>query len=106
VSSRAVSSETNLSLVDRVRLATAHAGGEVESVHMTAPRPVLTPRERDVVRGIIAGRTNKELARELGLKEQGIKNVLSAVFQKCRVRNRLELALFALRHHLGDHPRA
>jgi DNA-binding NarL/FixJ family response regulator len=57
-------------------------------------RIVLTPRERDVVRGVAAGRTNKEIARALGLKEQGVKNVLSTVFLKCHVRNRLELALF------------
>jgi DNA-binding NarL/FixJ family response regulator len=63
---------------------------------------VLTPRERDVVRGIIAGRTNKEMALELGLKEQRIKNLLWTVFDKCHVRSRLELALFAVRHHLAD----
>ena len=61
---------------------------------------VLTLRERDVVRGIIAGRTNREMAIEFGLSEQSIKNVLSTVYQKCHVRNRLELALFAVRHRL------
>lgn len=58
----------------------------------------LTPRERDVVRGVVEGRTNREIADELGLTVQAVKNVLSTVFLKCRVRNRLELALFALRH--------
>jgi two-component system nitrate/nitrite response regulator NarL len=60
----------------------------------------LTPREREVVREIVAGRRNREIARELGLTEQAIKNVLSVVYQKCQVRTRLELAIFALRHHL------
>jgi DNA-binding NarL/FixJ family response regulator len=59
-----------------------------------------TPRERDIVGRIIAGRTNREIARELGLSEQAIKNVLSTVYAKCHVRNRLELALFAIRHQL------
>ena len=69
---------------------------------MTSRPPLLelTPRERDLVRGIIAGRTNRELARQFGLTEQSVKNVLSTVYQKCHVRNRLELALFAVRHHL------
>jgi len=70
------------------------------------PYLTLTPRERDIVRGVVAGRTNRELARELGLKEQSVKNVLSAVYLKCQVRNRLELALFAMRHRLvADHSR-
>lgn len=66
----------------------------------TGERTELTPRERDVVRGIVAGRTNREIALELGLTEQAIKNVLSAVYTKCQVRNRLELALLAMREDL------
>jgi DNA-binding NarL/FixJ family response regulator len=60
----------------------------------------LTPRECDLVRGIVAGRKNRELAHELGLSEQGVKNVLSIIYQKCGVRNRLELALYAVRYGL------
>jgi len=32
------------------------------------------------------------------LNEQSVKNVLSTIYQKCRVRNRLELALFVARN--------
>jgi two-component system, NarL family, nitrate/nitrite response regulator NarL len=63
-------------------------------------RIVLTPRERDVVRGVIAGRTNREIASELDLGEQTVKNLLSTVYQKCHVRNRLELAMFVIKHEL------
>jgi DNA-binding NarL/FixJ family response regulator len=52
------------------------------------------------VRCIAAGRTNREIAVELGLTLQAVKNVLSTVFQKWRVRNRLELALVARRHRI------
>ena len=62
----------------------------------------LTPREREVVRGILAGQTNREIARAFGLSEQSIKNVLSIVYAKCQVRNRLALALYASRHRLLD----
>ena len=62
----------------------------------------LTPRELDVVRGIVAGYTNREIARNLGLSEQSVKNVLSTVYQKCHVRSRLELAIFALNHQLVE----
>ena len=66
---------------------------------------VLTPRECDIVRGIIAGWTNREMAREFGLNEQSVKNVLSTVYHKCHVRNRLELALYAVKHRLVDDER-
>jgi DNA-binding NarL/FixJ family response regulator len=61
----------------------------------------LTPRECDVVRAIIAGRTNREMAMDFGLTEQSVKNVLSTVYQKCQVRNRLQLAMLAVRHRLA-----
>ena len=61
---------------------------------------VLTPRERDVVRGVMAGRTNREIASEVDLGEQAVKNLLSTVYQKCHVRGRLELALFVGEHRL------
>jgi DNA-binding NarL/FixJ family response regulator len=60
----------------------------------------LTPRELDVIRGIVAGCTNREIARDLGLSVQAVKNVLTTVYQKCHVRNRLELAIFSLHHDL------
>jgi DNA-binding NarL/FixJ family response regulator len=64
------------------------------------PNLHLTAREREVIREIVAGRKNGEIAVALGIKEQAVKNVLSVVYQKCHVRNRLELAVFALKHHL------
>jgi DNA-binding NarL/FixJ family response regulator len=60
----------------------------------------LTPRERDVLNRVAAGCTNREIANELGLTEQSVKNVLSVVYEKIHVRNRLELALYALRRRL------
>ena len=36
----------------------------------------------------------------LGLGVQGVKNLLSNVYSKCDVRNRVELALFVMRHEL------
>ncbi len=63
----------------------------------------LTPRECEVVRGIIAGLNNREIAEKLGLAEQSIKNILSITYQKCQVRNRLELMLFAIKHDILSH---
>ena len=58
----------------------------------------LTPREREIVRSIARGRTNREVAEDLGISEQTVKNQLTVVFQKLHVKNRLELAVYAMRH--------
>lgn len=63
----------------------------------------LTPRERRLVRALLAGSTNREIAGRLGLREQTVKNQLSVIYNKMGVRNRLELAVHAGRHGLLDH---
>ena len=62
----------------------------------------LTPRQHRLVRAIVRGRTNREIADELGMSEQTVKNQLSVVFQRFDVRSRLELAVAALRRRIVD----
>jgi DNA-binding NarL/FixJ family response regulator len=71
-----------------------------QQLRASPPHPVLTSRERDLVGGIIGGKTNHEMAREFGISEQSVKNALSILYQKCHVRSRLELALLAIRRRL------
>jgi DNA-binding NarL/FixJ family response regulator len=61
------------------------------------PMPRLTARERDLVRGVVGGLSNAQIAKQLGLREQTVRNRMSVVFQKVGVSNRLQLALEALR---------
>jgi two-component system, NarL family, nitrate/nitrite response regulator NarL len=60
----------------------------------------LTPRELEIIRAIVAASGNKEIAQTLGISEKTVKHHLTNIFDKLGVSNRLELALFALRHHL------
>lgn len=64
----------------------------------------LTPRELQIVRFIVEGRTNKDIATTLKTSEQVIKNHLGRIFDKLGVFNRLELALYALDHGLSQRP--
>lgn len=57
--------------------------------------PMLTPRDRLMVRLLAAGATNREIAARLGLREQTVKNRLSTIYGKLGLRNRLELAAYS-----------
>ena len=57
----------------------------------------LTPRQRDVLGGIVRGLANKEIARELDIAEGTVKIHLAALFGHFDVRNRTELATRAQR---------
>jgi DNA-binding NarL/FixJ family response regulator len=52
----------------------------------------LTPRQRDVLKSILQGRTNKEIARELDIAEGTVKIHLAALFAQFGAHNRTELA--------------
>lgn len=60
----------------------------------------LTPREFQIIETVIAGCSNAEIARQYALSPQTVKHHLSNIFDKIGVFNRIELALFAVRHHL------
>ena len=60
----------------------------------------LTERERDVLRLLIQGKSNKEIANELFIGDRTVKSHLSAVFQKLAVTDRTQAALYAVRHGL------
>jgi DNA-binding NarL/FixJ family response regulator len=56
----------------------------------------LSSRELQVIGLIVAGYTNKDLARELGISENTAKHHLTNIFDKLGVSNRLELVLYAV----------
>ncbi|MEJ2008531.1 MAG: response regulator transcription factor [Acidobacteriota bacterium] len=62
----------------------------------------LTPRERDIIAAIVDGYTNKDIAEKFSIAEQTVKHHLGNIFDKLGVSNRLELALYAVNHHLVD----
>lgn len=61
----------------------------------------LTPREVDIVRRVAAGASNKDIASELKLGEQTVKNHLRRIFRKLRVASRVELALLTMEHQVA-----
>lgn len=70
------------------------------SVHVinSRGRVVLTPREEQTVHLVTEGLNNREVARELNLKENTVKKSLLRIYDKLGVSNRVELVLYALSH--------
>jgi DNA-binding NarL/FixJ family response regulator len=63
-------------------------------------RDRLTPKEMQIVALIVQGCKNKNIATQLGTKEQVIKNYLRSIYDKTGVSDRLELALFTIHHRM------
>ncbi|HEX6901403.1 MAG TPA: response regulator transcription factor [Thermoanaerobaculia bacterium] len=68
------------------------------------PRPAvavaeepLTDREQDVLRLLAQGRSNREIAREIGIAEITVRTHVSRILGKLGVSNRVEAVLHALR---------
>lgn len=66
----------------------------------TRVRDRLTPKEMQIVALIVQGCKNKDIANQLGTKEQVIKNYLRSIYDKTGVSDRLELALFTIHHRV------
>jgi DNA-binding NarL/FixJ family response regulator len=57
--------------------------------------PNLSDRERAIIQAVSAGRSNAEIAQELDLRLQTIKNGISRILRKVQRENRVQLALWA-----------
>ncbi|MCS7282191.1 MAG: response regulator transcription factor [Anaerolineae bacterium] len=61
------------------------------------PSP-LSAREMEVLRLMVAGLTNKEIAYRLGISHQTVKNHVTAILSKLGVADRTQATVYALRH--------
>lgn len=81
----------------------------VERLRHSPPRPTprstqfgLTGRELEIILEVVSGASNPEIARKLTISEQTVKHHLTHIFDKLGVYTRVELALFAVNHKLGE----
>lgn len=78
------------------------AGGANWAVPAPGSSSRLTPREHEVLRWAATGRTNPEIASQLGLTRNTVTGYLKSAMRKLGVRNRVELTLVALEFGLID----
>jgi DNA-binding NarL/FixJ family response regulator len=75
----------------------------LEGVQMTSVphrHEPLSPRERRILKLVVDGCTNEEIAARVHLSTQTVKNQVSALMAKLGVRNRVQLAVYGVRNGL------
>jgi len=72
----------------------------VEDQHGGSPR--LTDRELEVLRLVARGMSNKEIAADLVIAENTVKNHVRNILEKLQLRSRMEAAMYAIREKLID----
>jgi len=60
----------------------------------------LTPREKEVLQAITAGKGNKEISECLNISTETVKTHIKRVYRKLKVRNRVEAGKLAREHNL------
>ena len=86
-----------------------HAGGSAYALDLVragarSPWKPLTPRERDVLAALMGGRSNDEIAADLGISRKTVEAHLSRLFTRAAALSRTELALRAERERWLDLP--
>jgi len=75
--------------------------GQFDPSGEASARP-FTPRERQILRAVFSGKTNKEIAHSLQVSEPLVKAVLQQLFAKTGVRTRSQLVRTAIERHWKD----
>ncbi len=81
-------------------IANGHPSFDARHPRRPGDRPRLSPRERETLRLIAGGATNRQIARQLGIGEETIKTVCARAFGKLGAHKRAEAVAAAQRHGL------
>jgi two-component system, NarL family, nitrate/nitrite response regulator NarL len=76
--------------------------GALRTTSQNTSRSSLTSREKDVLRGVLEGASNKMIADRLHVSESSVKATLQHLFTKTGVRTRGQLVRIALEEHSHD----
>jgi len=70
----------------------------------SAPAPRLTERELEVLRHVAQGLSNREIAGQLYISENTVKNHVRNILEKLHLHSRMEAVVYAVRENLLDSP--
>ncbi len=94
-----ISGDTRISRAIAERILQEFTRSRKQDVPTT--RAVLTPRERDILTLVARGQTNREIGTALDIAENTVRRHLQNILEKLQLRNRVELATFAMRNEPG-----
>ena len=77
------------------------AGGVTSPPGETTFSDCMTQREREVLRLLMEGQTNREIAETMGIEQVTVKAHLGRMLRKARVKNRIELTIMAMAENRG-----
>lgn len=60
----------------------------------------LTERELSIIELIVDGKSNKEIAAEIFITEGSVKNIITSILEKLSLKDRTQLAVFAVKNNL------
>ena len=64
------------------------------------PIPQLTPRQQEILAAMVRGLTDRDIARQLGIRLDGVNDHVRAILAKIGAANRTEAVAIAMRKHL------
>jgi DNA-binding NarL/FixJ family response regulator len=64
------------------------------------PAPILTPRELEVLKLVARGMSNREVAQQLYISENTVKNHMRNILEKLHLHSRMEAVMYAIRMRL------
>lgn len=71
-----------------------------QQMSVDPPIPELTPRQKDILASMVRGLTDRDIARQLGIRQDGVNDHVRAILAKVGAANRTEAVAIALRKHL------
>ncbi len=75
---------------------------EVKILLISGIEVKLNERELKIIKMVVDGKTTSEIAQELYLAEGRVRNIITELISKLMLKDRTQLAVFAIRHHLVD----
>ena len=94
--------ETELvTAIRKVASGSSYVSSEIRRLlSVDPPVPVLTPRQEDILHSMVRGLTDRDIARQLGIRVDGVNGHVRDILQKLGAANRTEAVAIALRKHL------
>ena len=97
-------SAENAELADAIRTMVAGKAAispEIRrQLELDPPVPELTPRQKDILDAMIRGLSNPDIAKQLGICQDRVKDHVNSILAKIGAANRTEAVAIALRKHL------